>query len=123
MLAGPDPRPELDLVEPYLFRELADDRLLVRLAGIQPAAGRRPHDCARKLEANEQDPVVRIEDDRARSLAQPHSDSRNAWNHRSRSAHGTAAFAGEVDGSTQSAVSPRRRSCAPSSARSPNAPR
>ena len=36
---------------------------------------------------------------------------------------GTAAFAGEVDGSTQSAVSPRRRSCAPSSARSPNAPR
>ena len=39
------------------------------------------------------------------------ASSRRARNQRSRSSHGTAAFAGDVDGRTKSAVSPRRRSC------------
>ena len=38
-------------------------------------------------------------------------------------AHGTAAFAGDVDGSTNRRVSPSRRSCSPCSGRSPNVPR
>ena len=91
--------------------------------GSSPPPGVAHTTRARELEADEQDPVVRVEHDRPSGLPEPHSDSRNARNQRSRSAHGTAAFAGEVEGSTQSAVSPRRRSCAPSSARSPNAPR
>ena len=45
-------------------------------------------------------------------------------NQRSRSAHGTAAFAGEVDGNTKSRVcGPSVRSCSPSCGRSLNAPR
>ena len=51
------------------------------------------------------------------------TSSRSARNHRSRSSHGTAAFAGEVEGRTKSRVSPRHRSCGPSSGRSLKAPR
>ena len=51
------------------------------------------------------------------------TSSRSARNQRSRSAYGTAAFAGEVDGSTKRSVSPSRRSWRPCSGRSPNAPR
>src|SRR3954447_2407311 len=54
-----------------------------------------------------------------RPLARPAS----SLNHRSRSRHGTAAFAGEVEGSTNSFVSPSVRCCTPSSGRSPKAPR
>ena len=46
------------------------------------------------------------------------SSSRSARNQRSRSSQGTAAFAGDVEGSTYSRVSPRRRSWRPSSGRS-----
>ena len=39
--------------------------------------------------------------------------SRSSRNHFSRSAYGTAAFAGDVEGSTNSRVSPSRRSACP----------
>jgi hypothetical protein len=44
-------------------------------------------------------------------------------NQRSRSSQGTAAFAGEVDGSTNRLVSASFVSCRPSSGRLPKAPR
>ena len=59
----------------------------------------------------------------ARSRAVPPTISRKALNQRSRSSQGTAAFAGEVDGSTKSAVSPSRRSWRPCSAPLRNGPR
>ena len=46
------------------------------------------------------------------------SHSCSARNQCSRSAYGTAAFAGDVDGRTKSAVAPSVRSCGPSSGRS-----
>ena len=55
--------PELEADEPRLLLELAHDRLLVRLALVEPAPGRRPHRPGRELEAHEQDPVARIEHD------------------------------------------------------------
>ena len=122
--ARPDPRAEVDHLEARLLAQFARERMLVRLAGLEPATRSRPDRPCREVEPDEQDPVGRVQDDRPCGLAKPHRrKSRNAWNQRSRSAHGTAALAGEVDGSTKSAVSPRRRSCGPSSARSPNAPR
>ena len=84
--------------------------------GSSPPPGARPDRPRREVEPYEQDPVGRIEDDRPCGLAKPHrTRSRNAWNQRSRSAQGTAAFAGEVEGSTKRAVSPRLRSWSPSS--------
>ena len=124
MRPRPDPGAEVDHLEPCLLAQLARERMLVRLAGLEPATRSRPDGPRREVEPDEQDPVGRVQDDRPCGLAKPHRrKSRNAWNQRSRSAQGTAAFAGEVEGSTKSAVSPRRRSCSPSSGRSPNAPR
>ena len=51
------------------------------------------------------------------------ASSRSARNQRSRSSHGTAAFAGDVEGSTKSSVPPSRRSCSPCGGRPPNGPR
>ena len=121
-------RPDLDLDEPDLLRELAPDRLLGALALLDPAARRRPERLpVGKLEAHEQDAVVRVEHDRAGGRADPElahasraHELAQARNQRNRSSHGTAAFAGDVDGSTKSAVSPRRRSCRPCSGRSRN---
>ena len=53
----------------------------------------------------------------------PLSRPASSRNQRSRSSHGTAAFAGEVEGRTKSFVSPKVPSCRPSSGRVPNAPR
>ena len=67
--------------------------------------------------------VAAVVDRRCRELARVAPMSISAWsalNQRSRSSQGTAAFAGEVDGSTKSAVSPSRRSCRPCSGRSRN---
>ena len=81
---------------------------------------------SREVEAHEQRAVVIGEDDRPRGGPQARAviraKSRSARNQRSRSSHGTAALAGEVDGSTKSAVSPSRRSWSPCSGRSPKTP-
>jgi hypothetical protein len=59
----------------------------------------------------------------ARRSGRPVERPASSRNHCSRSAHGTAAFAGDVDGRTKSCVSASRRSRTPSSGRSLNAPR
>ena len=59
----------------------------------------------------------------ARRTARQSIDFRSLRNQRSRSTYGTAAFAGEVEGRTNSRVSPRLRDCSPSSGLSPNVPR
>ena len=80
----------------------------------------------RVLEAHQQHALARR---RRRARAPPSrgtgsSQSWSARNQRSRSAYGTAAFAGEVDGRTKSAVVAERRAvCGPSSGRSPKTPR
>src|SRR5262249_57500651 len=51
------------------------------------------------------------------------SHSASAWNQRRRSAYGTAAFAGDVEGRTKRPVSASVRGWTPRSGRSPNAPR
>src|SRR5579871_6360141 len=53
----------------------------------------------------------------------PDARPAKSWNHRSLSFHGTAAFAGDVDGRTNRRVSPSIRSCRPSAGRSLNVPR
>ena len=61
--------------------------------------------------------MLGVEQDHARGSADAErahgTSSRSARNQRSRSSHGTAAFAGDVDGSTKSSVSPNRPSCSP----------
>ena len=115
----PDERAELELLEAGLLPELAAHGLLVGLPLVDASSGRQPHRVLRALEAHEQDPVVGIEDDGARGAADPplrHRRAlRSARNQRSRSSHGTAALAGEVDGSTKSAVPSIVRSWSPSS--------
>ena len=61
--------------------------------------------------------ALAIDDERADTEApgSPVDRPASSWNQRSRSAHGTAAFAGDVDGSTKSCVAPSVRSCRPSS--------
>ena len=105
-------------------RQLAPERGPVRFSGILAAAGRRPRE-RREVEMDEERAPGRVDDEAADSVAPGlHGTStRSARNQCSRSAYGTAAFAGEVDGSTNSIVSPSRRSCSPWSARSRNAPR
>lgn len=79
-----------------------------------------------EVEAREEDAIVLVEHDRARGRAKPklahELRSRSARNQRRRSSHGTAAFAGEVDGSTKSAVSYSLGSCNPCSTRPPKTP-
>ena len=79
MRPRPDPRAEVDDLEPCLLAQLARKRLLVRLARLEPAARRRPDGPRGEVEPDEQDPVGRIEDDRPCGLPQPHRrKSRNA---------------------------------------------
>src|SRR5207249_1116312 len=87
-------------------------------AGERPDAVPKPH---------ERHPAGRVEHDSADSEPPGEvghaTSSRSALNQRRRSAYGTAAFAGEVDGSTKRTVFPSRRSCSPCSGRSRKAPR
>ena len=55
--------------------------------------------------------------------SRPGTSSRSARNQRRRSSHGTAAFAGDVDGSTKRSVSASRSSWSPCAGRPPNGPR
>ena len=74
---------------------------------------------------DEQDALVGVDDERAHGLAAARARATrfSALNQRSRSSYGTAAFAGDVDGSTKSAVEPIVRNCGPSSGRSLKRPR
>ena len=89
-----------------------------RLSRPRPRRGRRTASARR-------DPR-RPAGSRARPRA-PSGRSRDelasARNQRSRSSHGTAAFAGDVDGRTKRSVSPSRRSWRPCAGRPPNGPR
>ena len=71
------------------------------------------------------DPAEEGRDAHPGSLTQPGQavSARRARNHRRRSSHGTAAFAGEVDGNTKRSVSPSRRSWRPCCGCPPNGPR
>ena len=64
-------RPDLDSGQPRLLLELAPKRLLGGLARLDPSARRRPERPARELEADEQDPVVRVDHDRPRRGTDP----------------------------------------------------
>ncbi len=72
MRPRPDPRTEVDDLEPCFLAQLARQRLLVRLAGIEPTTRRRPDASRREVEPDEQDPVGRIQDHRPCGLPQPH---------------------------------------------------
>src|SRR6185312_11492304 len=66
VVARPGARPELEVAQAALLGQLADDRLLRCLAGLDAAAGRRPHGLVRPLEADEEDALGRVDDERAR---------------------------------------------------------
>ena len=113
-------RPEI--VEAELLGQLAPERVLVRSPG-HPAAGRRPRYGGNEI-AHERDTSAGRQRGPDAVAPRLHGTSRrSARNQRNRSAYGTAAFAGDVDGSTKSNVSPSRRSCSPCSGRSRNGPR
>jgi hypothetical protein len=63
--AHPDERAELARIQTDLLLELAAQRLRIRLTRVDAAAGRRPARPVRELEAHEQHPLVRIDDDGA----------------------------------------------------------
>ena len=93
-----------------LLLELAADRILGRLAGLDPSARRRPQ---RRPGNSKRTSRIRSSGSitTARAAGRIRSsltarESCSALNQRNRSSQGTAAFAGEVDGSTKSAVSP-----------------
>ena len=55
VLARPDARPDVGIVEADLLRQLASQRLEIGLARLDAAAGRRPEGVpSGRLEANEQ---------------------------------------------------------------------
>ena len=69
---------------------------------------------------------VRLDDDRAhggRAIGSPDSRPASSPEPAQPLSHGTAAFAGDVDGRTKSFVSPSGSGCSPRSGRVPNAPR
>ncbi len=117
MSACPDHGAEFELTESRFFEELATDRLLVGLVVLDPTPRGRPDEPIAKVEADEESAIFFVDDDRAGCRTKPkltHDTScRSARNHRRRSSHGTAAFAGDVDGSTKSAVSSNVSSCGP----------
>ena len=125
VVSRPEERAELEGVQADLLAELAGQGLGVALARVDAAARRRPPGAHRVLEAHEEDPIGGIEHQRADSgpLRQPRTRAASSKNQSTRSNHGTAAFAGDVEGSTKSRVSPSVRSWTPSSGRSLNAPR
>ena len=89
-----------------------------------PAPGGRPDGHIWIVEAEERDPVIGVEDECPDTGSEPHATSeRSARNHVRRTSHGTAAFAGEVDGRTKSSVSLRRASWRPCCGRPPKGPR
>src|SRR6476646_7391556 len=88
-------------VETQLLAELAPERRGVVLAFLGASAGCSPEAPRGELEADEDDPLVRVDDERPDAGPEPHgTSSRRARNHRSRSSQETAAFAGDVDGRT-----------------------
>src|SRR5207302_10016784 len=65
-LTGPDARAELEAAEPALLRELADDRRLVALAGVDASTRRGPELLVPQHEAHEENVPVPVEDQRSR---------------------------------------------------------
>src|SRR5207253_482864 len=101
--ACPDARPDRRVVEAELLGELAAQRVLVCFTWVDPAARARPDAVA---EMHQDGAAVGVENERA-DAAPPRpqrTSARSAANQRRRSSHGTAAFAGEVDGSTKRRV-------------------
>ena len=69
--ARPDDGADVDGRQARLLGELAANRLLGRLARLDPATRCRPERPVRELEADEQDPVVRVEHDGPRCGSDP----------------------------------------------------
>lgn len=115
-VVGPRPheRAEVKALEPSLLEELAPQSMLIGLPILDPAPGGRPDDSIAEIETDEENPVRLIDDDGARRTAEAQLThvvrSCRSRNQRRRSSQGTAAFAGDVDGSTKSAASPILRS-------------
>ena len=70
VLARPDQRAELDSREPGLLGELARQRVLVALSGLDAAARRRPPAAEVVLEADHEHAACRIEDERAHARSE-----------------------------------------------------
>ena len=128
-------RDELARPEAAARAEVDEPRLLARARGVTPL-GRSPRRRRRRRASPRSvDPKSANRMSRTRSRSSTRSartagrgsgsssSHSSARNQRSRSAYGTAAFAGDVDGSTKSPSSPSVRSCGPSSGRSRKAPR
>ena len=123
MLAPPEQRPDATSARPLL----ASSRFTASssaLAGVDAAARRRPPGRELVREADEQRLARRHRAERSapRRGSELRGAPASSWNQRSRSRHGTAAFAGEVDGRTKSRVS-RASFLHAELGRSPNAPR
>ena len=71
MEPGPDVRADRDLGQAELLVELAPESDLVVLIGLLAAARRRPDGDPRKLEADEEDPIVGVEQQRPHRGADP----------------------------------------------------
>ena len=103
-LVRPDERAGVELLQPELLAQLTPQRRLVVLPGLDAAARRSPPRGMRHrvLVLDEHDALVGVDEQRAHGfplhrlepLASAHGTSCR------RSSYGTAAFAGEVDGST-----------------------
>ena len=117
VLPLPDARADRGVAEPGLLGQLAPKRRLLVLAGLERAAGGRPERApARRRErrAGAHGRRRRARGRGRRAASGGSSSRRSSSNQCSRSAYGTAAFAGDVDGRTKSSVSTSRRSCSPS---------
>ena len=109
VIPRPDLGPELELDEPGLLGELAADRLL---GGSRPRRRRRresPTSVWPVVSRNCTSSVRSWRSSTSARAARRSTGSSQSWsarNQRSRSAYGTAAFAGDVDGSTKRPTSP-----------------
>ncbi len=75
MCAAAKCRAELETNQACLLGQLTDDRSLVRLPRLNASSRRSPDGDIGEIEADEQDPVGRINHERPRALPQPHGSA------------------------------------------------
>ena len=113
--------------QPGLLAQLAEQGLpCLSPASTPPPGVTQNDDPSATLPAQEENPFALVDDERPHRAA-PVGLLVDPGPQRAEPAkpfaHGTAAFAGEVDGRTKSRSLPARRSCRPCSGRSRKAPR
>ena len=127
VLAGVDDRPDLEALEPGLLLQLPAERILVRLAGIDPSPDGRPPGIAadRMLEPDEQDAALGVENERTHGLplvrvdAAPAARETNAAVRRMAPRRSRATWTAERRAPSSRSL----LSCGPSSGRSLKSPR